>query len=47
LIDKANFYSKNLAARRKIAENGLRRTRSSGYSYVDRMKSVLEVAGDL
>jgi spore maturation protein CgeB len=47
LIDKANFYSKNIAARRKIAENGLRRTRSSGYSYVDRMKSVLEVAGDL
>lgn len=47
LVDKAVFYSKNKVSRQRIARNGLKRSRSSGYSYCDRMKSVLEVVSEL
>lgn len=41
LLDKARFYARGHAARRRIAAAGLERVRASGAAYVDRMRSAL------
>lgn len=42
LLDKARFYLAHDDARQRIAEAGLRRALSSGYSYYDRIRTDLE-----
>ena len=42
LIEKAIFYARHESSRRRIAEAGLNRCRRSGYSYRDRMRTVLQ-----
>jgi glycosyltransferase involved in cell wall biosynthesis len=41
LIEKVNFYLKNEAERRRIAQAGRERCLNSGYSYHERLKEIL------
>lgn len=45
LVDKARFYCRQESARARIAAAGQRRCHSSGYSYLQRMKTALHTLG--
>ena len=45
LVDKARFYSSHNSARTRIAAAGMLRCQRSGYSYLERMRGVLQTLG--
>ena len=47
LIDKIHFYSTNQQARRRISSAGLRRCRTSRYSYIQRLSDALQIISEL
>jgi spore maturation protein CgeB len=42
LVDKVKFYGINAAARKRIADNGYKRCKDSGYAYICRMTDALQ-----
>lgn len=47
LLEKVKYYLTHEDERKKIAQAGYERTRSSGYSYDDRVKEIMEVINEL